>query len=102
MKVIAALVLVQGVILRKDAPHVLAKTEKAEKVEKVAAQVNMSKFNMSKVEYPCGDSAKVAKGLSGRRLTRSKLLAKRPHSGGHWPGKKLNNVEEDSRKTSTF
>ena len=22
------------------------------------------------------------------RLTRSKLLAKRPHSGGHWPGKK--------------
>ena len=31
------------------------------------------------------------------RLTRSKLLAKRPHSGGHWPGKKLNNVEEDLR-----
>ncbi len=25
---------------------------------------------------------------SGRRLTRSKLLAKSPHSGGHWPGKK--------------
>ena len=23
---------------------------------------------------------------SSRRLTRSKLLAKRPHSGGHWPG----------------
>ena len=36
---------------------------------------------------------------SGRRLTRSKLLARRPHSGGHWPGKKLNNVEEDLRKT---
>ena len=38
------------------------------------------------------------------RLTRSKLLAKRPlakrpHSGGHWPGKKLNNVEEDLGKT---
>merc|ERR1719313_205340 len=43
MKVIAALVFVQGVILRKDAPHVLAKTEK-----------------VSKVENPCGDSAKVA------------------------------------------
>ena len=38
---------------------------------------------------------------SGRlRLTRSKLLAKRPHSGGHWLGKKLNNAEEDLRKTS--
>ena len=24
---------------------------------------------------------------SGRRLARSKLLAKRPHSGGHWRGK---------------
>ena len=23
---------------------------------------------------------------SGRRLTRSELLAKRPYSGGHWPG----------------
>ena len=34
------------------------------------------------------------------RLTRSKLLAKGPHSGGHWPGQKLNNVEEDFRKTS--
>ena len=33
----------------------------------------------------------------GRRLTRSKLLAKRPHSGGHWPRKKLNNVGEDIR-----
>ena len=31
---------------------------------------------------------------------RSKLLAKRPHSGGHSPGKKLNNVGEDLRKTS--
>ena len=37
---------------------------------------------------------------SGRRLTRSKLSAKRPHSGGHWPGKKLNNVGEDLGKTS--
>ena len=25
---------------------------------------------------------------SGRRLTLSALLANRPHSGGHWPGKK--------------
>ena len=33
---------------------------------------------------------------SGRRLTRSKLLAKRPHSGGHRPGKKLHNVGEIS------
>ena len=33
------------------------------------------------------------------RLTRSKLLARRPHSGGHWPGKKLNNVGEDLGKT---
>ena len=24
---------------------------------------------------------------SGRKLTRPKLLAKRPHRGGHWPGK---------------
>ena len=76
MKVIAALVLVQGVILRKDAPHVLAKTEKAEKaeakkVEKVKAQVDMSKFNMTKVEYPCGDSAKVA----GFTKYRSMLVA---------------------------
>ena len=31
------------------------------------------------------------------RLTRSKLLAKGPHSGGHWPGKKLNNMGEDLR-----
>ena len=31
---------------------------------------------------------------SGRRLTRSELLAKRPHSGGHGPGEKLNNVGE--------
>jgi hypothetical protein len=60
MKVVAAFVLVQGVILRKDTPHVLAKTEKVEKVEKVKAQLDMSKFNMTKVEYPCGDSAKVA------------------------------------------
>jgi hypothetical protein len=65
MKVIAALVLAQGVILRKDAPHVLAKTESTAKVEKVHAQVNTSlsaalSANMSKVEYPCGDSAKVA------------------------------------------
>ena len=37
---------------------------------------------------------------SGRRLTRSKLLAKRPHSEGHWLGTKLNNVEEDLGKTS--
>ena len=34
------------------------------------------------------------------RQTRSKLLARRPYSGGHWPGKKLNNVEEDLGKTS--
>ena len=34
------------------------------------------------------------------RLTRSKLLAKRPHSGGHWPGTKLDNVGEDLGKTS--
>ena len=27
---------------------------------------------------------------SGRRLTRSELLAKRPYSGGHWPEKKKN------------
>ena len=26
--------------------------------------------------------------------------AKRPHSGGHWPGKKLNNVGEDIGKPS--
>ena len=48
----------------KDAPHVLAKTEGTAKVEKVHAQVNTSlsaalSANMSKVEYPCGDSAKV-------------------------------------------
>ena len=47
-----------------------------------------------------GDRVMKVAGLSGRRLTRSKLLAKRPHSGGHWPGKKLNNVGEDLRKTS--
>ena len=34
---------------------------------------------------------------SGRRLTRSKLLAKRPHSGGLWPGK---TIAMTSRKTS--
>ena len=36
---------------------------------------------------------------SGRRLTRSKLLAKRPHSGGHRPGKKLNNVRKNPGRT---
>ena len=30
----------------------------------------------------------------------SAVRAKRPHSRGHWPGKKLKNVEEDLRKTS--
>ena len=34
------------------------------------------------------------------RLTRSKLLAKRLHNGGHWPGKKLINVGEGLGKTS--
>ena len=34
------------------------------------------------------------------RLTRSTLLTRRPHRRGHWPGKKLNNVEEDLEKTS--
>ena len=34
------------------------------------------------------------------RLTRSKLLLKRSHSGGHWPVKKLDNVVEDLGKTS--
>ena len=33
-------------------------------------------------------------------VARSKLSARRPHSGGHWPGKKLNNVREDLGKTS--
>ena len=36
---------------------------------------------------------------SGRRLTRSKFLAKRPHSGGHRPGKKLNNVRKNPGRT---
>ena len=30
------------------------------------------------------------------QASRSKLLAKRPHGGGHGPGKKLNNVGEIS------
>ena len=34
------------------------------------------------------------------RLTRSKLLAKRPQSGGPAPWKKLDNVREDLGKTS--
>ena len=47
------------------------------------------------------DDPLVAVAESGRlRLTRSKLLAKRPHSGGHWPEKQLNNVGEDLWKTS--
>ena len=37
-------------------------------------------------EAPAARRAQVAE--SGRRLTGSKLLAKRPYSGGHWPEKK--------------
>jgi len=36
---------------------------------------------------------------SGRGLTRSKLLAKRPHSGGHRPGRKLKNVGKNPGRT---
>jgi len=46
----------------------------AEKVERLRASL------------AAGLKAEVAE--SGRRLTRSKLLARRPHSGGHWLGKK--------------
>ena len=50
-----------------------------------AAERNAEERLLSSVE--CYDpSANVAE--SGRRLTRSKLLARRPHSGGHWPGGK--------------
>ena len=34
---------------------------------------------------------------AGLRLTRSKLLAKGPHSGGHWLGKKLDNGKTSGR-----
>ena len=39
---------------------------------------------------------------SGRRLTRSKLLAKRPHSGGHWPGKNRITSGKTSGRLPTF
>ena len=56
MKLIAAVTLVvtEGALLRGE-PHVLAKT-------KVAAHVNatVTALTFAKVEYPCGDDAKVA------------------------------------------
>ena len=43
--------------------------------------------------------ARMSRRAAGR-LTRSKSLVKRSHSGGQWPGKKLNNFGEDLGKTS--
>ena len=47
--------------------------------------------------YSAGIPWLMVAGLSGRELARSKLLAKRPHSGGHWAGEKKT---ETSGKTS--